>query len=94
MIKFAIVEDHTGRRVVSQFVKDYFDFKSFLHRSNQYNWLPRNAFDNYLVKKFSRKEVIIEKLPSQDDFALEIQQALNNYGFNGVLTFETQGISR
>ena len=94
MIKFSIVEDHTGRRVVSQFVKDYFDFKSFLHRSNQYNWLPRDAFDNYLVKKFSRKEIIIEKLPGQDDFALEIQNALNHYGFNGVLTFETQALSK
>jgi hypothetical protein len=90
MIKFAIVEDSLGRRVVSNYIKTIFTFENFSYIATNEKWISKEAIDSYCVKQFSRKKIVLEKIPNKNDFALEISSALKNYGFSGVLTISNE----
>lgn len=89
MIKFSIVEDERGRRVSNGMSNQKpFGFHEFLHSAKELKWLNAEQINSYSAKLFSKKEIIFEKIPGNRDFALEIELALKNYGFKGVLTIQ------
>jgi hypothetical protein len=85
--KFKIVEDGAGRRVYQQHERP-FNWQHFLHVSANKGWIPKENAMSYSPKRFDREMIILNLIDGKKDFALEIEDALRNYGFKGVLTID------